>query len=272
MFKQCICISAASLHLWLCDICLPSTTLRYNFRNGNNSQNRIEYSMHSVIAGLKFLNDSFCHIHSPRLCMQWRFSVIEAQIRVWMAHVMLFSSGCKVSNIGIEILQHIWLFMRLQIKLPLFDAGVASNGNSLLAILFLYLPCIAANCTAICFMEDINAYYLYENFNLWELVLAFQNLSSISENPALWQRTENMVDDEPTEQHASSVHKKHFLAFHLHFILSGFPKLMCKVFAWNLVSMSSYHIFVAIQYDIRWRILLHSVFQITSGCMKPNIS
>ena len=142
--------------------------------------------------------------------------------------------------------------------------------NSLFCIL--YLPCIAANCMAIGFMEDGNAYYLYEKINLWELVLAFQNLSSISENPALRQQTENMVDDEPIEQHASSVHQKHFLAFHLHFILSGSPKLKCKVFAWNLVSMSSYHIFVATQYGIRWWILLHSVFQITSGCMKPNIS
>lgn len=64
-----------------------------------------------------------------------------------------------------------------------------------LLLCILYLPCIATNCMAICFMEDGKAYYLYEKINLWELVLAFQNLSSISENFTLQQWTENMVDE-----------------------------------------------------------------------------
>ena len=38
------------------NICLPPAKVKHNSGNGNNTQNRIEYTLHSVLFGLKFLN------------------------------------------------------------------------------------------------------------------------------------------------------------------------------------------------------------------------
>ena len=240
---------------------------------GTITQNRIEYPLHSVIAAIKFLNDSFCHIQSPRLSMQWRFSVIEAQIRVWMAHMMLFSSVYMVSNIGIEILEHIWLLKRLLIKLVLFDAGVASNGNSLFATLY--------------FVFALHCHKLHGNLfhGRWQSILPLWKNQFVRIGAGLpkpqqyfWKFHTSTMNWKHGRWGANRTTRKFCASKTLSCFLTCisycqvFPKLKCKVFVWNLVSLSSYHIFLAIQYDTRWRILLHSVFQITSGCMKPTVS
>lgn len=68
ILKLCTCISYMSLCFWIYEICLPSTRLRYNLRNGSNAQHRIKYPLHSVLFGIDFLNNIYFPISNCLTC------------------------------------------------------------------------------------------------------------------------------------------------------------------------------------------------------------